>query len=83
MPICRFIFARQCWRTNSHFYGQLADCNAIIALSNPVFQFEGYDFAMYVPTGNVCLGTRRTKVYRSFQNNRSAVNDGNHRHHHG
>jgi len=78
VPICRFYLPASAGGPNSHFYGQLADCNAIIALSNPVFQFEGYDFAMYVPTGNVCPGYAPNKVYRSF-NNRSAVNDGNHR----
>ncbi len=78
MPICRFYLPASAGGPNSHFYGQPADCNAIIALSNPVFQFEGYDFAMYTPTSNVCPSYAPNKVYRSF-NNRSAVNDGNHR----
>ena len=78
VPICRFYLPASAGGPNSHFYGQPADCNAIIALSNPVFQFEGYDFAMYTPNSNVCPSYAPNKVYRSF-NNRSTVNDGNHR----
>lgn len=78
VPICRFYLPPTLGGPNSHFYGQPADCNAIIALGNPVFQFEGYDFALYTPVGSACPSYAPNKVYRSF-NNRSAVNDGNHR----
>ena len=78
VPICRFYLPPGLGGPNSHFYGQPADCNAIIATGNPVFQFEGYDFAMYTPISGVCPTYAPNKVYRSF-NNRTAVNDGNHR----
>jgi hypothetical protein len=79
VPICRFYLPPSAGGPNSHFYGQPTDCNAIIALANPAFQFEGYDFAMYTPSATAtCPSYAPNKVYRSF-NNRAAVNDGNHR----
>lgn len=78
VSICRFYLPPSLGGPNSHFYGQPADCNAITALNNPMFQFEGYDFALYAPVGGACPGFAPKKVYRSF-NNRVAQNDGNHR----
>lgn len=78
VPICRFYLPPGLGGPNSHFYGQPTDCNAIIGTGNPVFQFEGYDFAMYTPTGGVCPSFAPKPVYRSF-NNRTTFNDGNHR----
>lgn len=78
VPVCRFYLPPGLGGPNSHFYGQPGDCNAIIATGNPVFVFEGYDFALYTPTGGNCPSFASKKVYRSF-NNRTAFNDGNHR----
>jgi hypothetical protein len=78
VPVCRFYLPPGLGGPNSHFYGQPTDCTAIIATGNPVFQFEGYDFALYTPSGSTCPSFAPNKVYRSF-NNRTAFNDGNHR----
>lgn len=78
VPICRFYLPPALGGSNSHFYGQPADCNAVLATGNPMFQFEGYDFALYTPVAGVCPSFAPNKVYRSF-NNRVAQKDGNHR----
>jgi len=75
-PVCRFYLPAP--GPNTHFYGQPADCNAINALGSPQFQFEGYDFAVYTPVAGACPSYAPYRVYRSF-NNRSALNDANHR----
>lgn len=78
LPICRFYLPPASGGPNSHFYGQPADCNAVLATGSPKFQFEGYDFAVYAPVSGNCPSYAPNKIYRSF-NNRVTQNDGNHR----
>ena len=63
---------------NTHFYGRPGDCELIRGTNNPVFQYEGEDFAVTIPVAGACPASAPFTVYRSF-NNRSAQNDGNHR----
>jgi len=78
LPICRFYLPPNLGGSNSHFYGQPSDCTLITNTGNPMFVFEGYDFALYPPLNGACPSYAPNKVYRSF-NNRVAQNDGNHR----
>jgi len=77
-PICRFYLPPAKGGPNSHFYGRPADCDLVSATGNPVFEYEGEDFAVAIPVNGVCPSSTPFTVYRSF-NNRSAQNDGNHR----
>jgi len=77
-PICRFYLPPAKGGPNSHFYGRPADCDLVRATGNPVFEYEGEDFAVAIPVNGVCPSSTPFTVYRSF-NNRAAQNDGNHR----
>lgn len=77
-PICRFYLPPAKGGPNSHFYGRPADCDLVRASGNPVFEYEGEDFAVAIPVNGVCPISVPFTVYRSF-NNRAAQNDGNHR----
>ena len=76
--ICRFFLPTAKGGPNTHFYGRPADCELIRGLKNPVFDYEGEDFAVQVPVAGVCPASAPTIIYRAF-NNRAAQNDGNHR----
>jgi len=76
--ICRFYLPPGKGGPNTHFYGRPADCAAILATGNAMFEYEGEDFAVTIPAGGVCPASAPTTVYRSF-NNRAAQNDANHR----
>lgn len=78
--ICRFYLPPGKGGPNTHFYGRPADCNAIRATGNPLFQYEGEDFAVAFPVTftHTCPQSAPFPVYRVF-NNRAAQNDANHR----
>ena len=76
--ICRFYLPPARGGPNSHFYGRPSDCDLVRATGNPMFEYEGEDFAVAIPVGGVCPASAPFTVYRSF-NNRQAQNDGNHR----
>ena len=76
--ICRFYLPPAAGGPNTHFYGRPADCELIRGTNNPVFQYEGEDFAVPIPVSGVCPASAPNTIYRAF-NNRSAQNDGNHR----
>jgi serine protease AprX len=76
--ICRFFLPTAKGGPNSHFYGRPADCELIRGTKNPVFDYEGEDFAVQIPVAGVCPASAPNVVYRAF-NNRAAQNDGNHR----
>lgn len=76
--ICRFYLPPAKGGSNTHFYGRPSDCNLVRNTGNPVFEYEGEDFAVAIPTNGTCPSTAPFPVYRSF-NNRVVQNDGNHR----
>ena len=76
--ICRFYLPPSKGGPNTHFYGRPADCELIRGLNNPMFQYEGEDFAVQIPVSGVCPASAPNIIYRAF-NNRVAQNDGNHR----
>ena len=76
--ICRFYLPPAKGGPNTHFYGRPGDCELIRGTNNPVFQYEGEDFAVQIPASGVCPASAPNTVYRAF-NNRGAQNDGNHR----
>jgi len=78
--ICRFYLPPGKGGPNTHFYGRPADCNSIRATGNPMFEYEGEDFAIAFPTafGGLCPASAPNPIYRLF-NNRAAQNDANHR----
>lgn len=77
--VCRFYLPAERGGPNSHFYGLPTDCNLVRYTGNPMFVYEGEDFAVAQPTaGGTCPASAPYPVYRSF-NNRAAQNDGNHR----
>ena len=76
--ICRFYLPTEKGGPNTHFYGRPADCEVVRATNNPVFQYEGEDFAVQIPVSGVCPASAPNTIYRAF-NNRAAQNDGNHR----
>ena len=77
-PICRFYLPPEKGGPNSHFYGRPVDCDLVRAKGGPMFEYEGEDFAVAVPTNDTCPAAAPVTVFRSF-NNRVAQNDGNHR----
>lgn len=77
-PICRFYLPPGKGGPNTHFYGRPTDCALVRATGNPVFEYEGEDFAVAIPASGVCPPTAPFTIYRSF-NNRVAQNDANHR----
>jgi hypothetical protein len=76
--ICRFYLPTSKGGPNTHFYGRPADCDLVRGTGNPVFEYEGEDFAVTIPVSGACPVTAPFTVYRSF-NNRATQNDGNHR----
>ena len=77
--VCRFYLPPDRGGPNSHFYGLPTDCNLVRNTGNPMFVYEGEDFAVAQPTATgTCPTSAPYPVYRSF-NNRAAQNDGNHR----
>ncbi len=77
--VCRFYLPLDKGGPNSHFYGLPSDCNLVRSTGNPMFVYEGEDFAAAQPSAaGVCPSTAPYPVYRSF-NNRAVQNDGNHR----
>lgn len=76
--ICRFYSTPDKGGPNTHFYGRPADCELLRGTNNPVFQYDGEDFAVRTPVSGVCPASAPNTVYRAF-NNRTAQNDGNHR----
>ncbi|MEQ1595133.1 MAG: hypothetical protein ABL985_08530 [Casimicrobium sp.] len=67
VKVCRFYVNLTSPLVNSHFYGlENVDCDSLLAMNLPGFNWEGYDFAVSQPTGGMCpAGT--TAIYRSFR----------------
>ena len=65
-------------RAEQPFYGRPADCDLVRATGNPVFEYEGEDFAVTIPLNGCAPAQRRSRSTALF-NNRAAQNDGNHR----
>lgn len=76
--ICRFYLPPAKGGSNTHFYGRPSDCNLVRSTGNPMFEYEGEDFAVAAPVSGVCPTIAPFPIYRSF-NNRVIQNDGNHR----
>lgn len=76
--ICRFYLPPAKGGSNTHFYGRPSDCNLVRNTGNPMFEYEGEDFATAVPVNGICPASAPYTIYRSF-NNRVVQNDGNHR----
>ena len=76
--ICRFYLPPAKGGSNTHFYGRPSDCNLVMNTGNPMFEYEGEDFATAVPINGICPASAPYTIYRSF-NNRVVQNDGNHR----
>ena len=75
--ICRFYIHGTAPYVSSHFYGRPADCDLLLSLHNPGFDWEDYDFATLQPTAGVCP-SGSVAIYRGFR----AANNGvtpNHR----
>lgn len=67
VKVCRFYVNLASPLVNSHFYGlENVDCDSLLAMNLPGFNWEGYDFAVSQPTGGACpAGTN--PIYRSFR----------------
>ena len=75
--ICRFYIHGTAPFVSSHFYGRPADCDLLLSLHKPEFDWEDYDFATLQPTAGVCP-SGSVAIYRGFR----AANNGvtpNHR----
>ncbi len=67
--ICRAYHDPAKGGTNTHFYGSPADCNMLQSLPNTAFTFEGYDFAVALPTNGNCPSGSPNPIYRLFRSN--------------
>ncbi|HNY46265.1 MAG TPA: hypothetical protein PKN64_04850 [Casimicrobium sp.] len=67
VKVCRFYVNLSSPLANSHFYGlENVDCESLLAMNLPGFNWEGYDFAVNQPADGVCpAGT--SAIYRSFR----------------
>lgn len=67
--VCRFYVSSNSPFTSSHFYGaERTDCSALIAARLAGFNFEGYDFAVTLPSAErTCLASAKLPVYRAFR----------------
>lgn len=65
--VCRFYVNIATPFANSHFYGrEKTDCDMLLALALPGFNWEGYDFAIAQPIAGQCP-SGSTPIYRSFR----------------
>jgi arylsulfatase A-like enzyme len=65
--ICRFYISTSSPFASTHFYGREdTDCELVLGLNLPGFNWEGYDFAVTPTTGGACpVGS--TAIYRGFR----------------